>query len=119
MKDKRKMFKKYPNPYPEVDYIIKSTCLEVTFIGMKGDNGKKQSDFAEVTVEMIPDETIIDLKSLKFYFAEFRDELTSYERLINVIFDDIDNVFTPKHLTVSMKTNLRGGIYSELIRSSG
>jgi len=110
-----KLLKSYPNPCEE-KYMIKSTCREVTFIGMKGDF--KQPDFAEVTVEMVPGSIIIDLKSLKFYFQQFRDKLVSYERLVNVIFKDIQEVYEPCFLRVKMKTNSRGGIFSELIVDS-
>jgi len=107
------ILKSYPNPSEEI-YRIKSICPEVTFIGMKGDY--KQPDFAEIHIEMIPNATIIDLKSLKFYLQQFRDTLTSYERLINIIFEDIFFTFEPRYLKVYMKTNPRGGIYSELER---
>jgi len=110
----KSMLKSYPNPTP-VDYFIKSTCSEVTFIGMKGEHGK-QPDFAEISITMIPAKTIMDLKSLKFYLGQFRDILTSYEKLINVIFYDIGVVYQPKYLKVTMKTNPRGGICSELWR---
>ena len=36
-----------------------------------------------------PNEKIIELKSLKSYLQQFRDIVISYERLINVIYDDI------------------------------
>ena len=109
------ILKGYKNP-SNADYLSKAICPEVTFIGMKGDF--RQPDFAEIHIEVIPDKTIIDLKSLKFYLQDFRDKLVSYERLLNVIYDDIKKVYEPKYLKVYMKTNPRGGIYSELERSS-
>jgi len=111
----KSILKSYSNP-SDNKYMIKSTCPEVTFIGMKGDY--KQPDFAEIQIEMVPYETIIDLKSLKFYLQQFRDKLLSYENLVNIIFEDIDEVFSPYFLRVTMKTNPRGGIYSELVVDS-
>ena len=93
-------------------YMIKSVCSEVTFIGHKGEFD--QPDFAEVHVTMIPYKKIIELKSLKLYFQQFRGFLVSYERLINIIFEDINEVYDPMELKIYMKTNARGGIYSEL-----
>ena len=106
------MLKSYPNPVKR-DYMIKSISDELTFIGMKGEF--KQPDFAEIEIDMIPDKIIIDLKSLKVYLLQFRDKMMSYESLVNIIFDDIKYVFEPRYLQVKMKTNKRGGIYSELI----
>ena len=109
------LLKSYPNPSKNM-YLVKSVCPEVTFIGMKGEY--KQPDFAEVQISMIPSNTIIDLKSLKFYLQQFRDKLLSYERLTNVIYDDINELYKPKYLRVKLRTNPRGGIYSELIVDS-
>jgi len=110
-----KILKGYKNPYKE-KYMIKAVCPEVTFIGMKGDY--KQPDFAEIKIEIICNQTIIDLKSLKFYLQQFRDKLLSYERMVNIIFEDINKVYKPYFLRVKMKTNPRGGIRSELIVDS-
>ena len=96
--------------------MIKSTCPEVTFIGMKGEF--KQPDFAKIRIDMVPDETIIDLKSLKFYLQQFRDKLLSYERLVNIIYEDVFEVYKPYFLRVIMETNPRGGIHSKLIVDS-
>jgi len=115
IKGNTSMLKKYPNP-SKYKYMIKSTCPEVTFIGMEGEF--KQPDFAEIQIDMVPNKSIIDLKSLKFYLQQFRDKLTSYERLVNIIFENINEVYAPYFLRVKLKTNPRGGIYSELIVDS-
>jgi hypothetical protein len=52
------------------------------------------------------------------YFGDFRQRLLSYERLINVIFDDLMQVYAPKHLRVTMSCNPRGGIRSKLVVDS-
>jgi len=100
-------------------YEIKSICPEVTFIGHKNTNSKEeQPDFAEIHVTMIPDRKIIELKSLKLYFQHFRNVLISYEHLLNIVYEDIMEIYEPFYLEIYIKTNPRGGIYSELVRSS-
>ena len=82
---------------------------EVTFLGVKD-----QPDFAELYVTMYPNDKVIELKSLKFYLHQFRDKIISYERLINVIYDDLISVYEPDRLRVIMIFNPRGGISSKL-----
>ena len=110
------ILKIFKNPSKDQKYKITSVCSELTFIGVKGET--IQPDFAEVKITMIPNETIMDLKSLKIYLQQFRDKLLSYERLLIIIYNDINDVFNPKYLKVNMKLNPRGGIYSELEISS-
>ena len=38
----------------------------------------------------------------------------SYERVINIIYDDLMSTYKPKRLVISMKFNPRGGISSTL-----
>jgi len=111
-KSKKELLKSIKNPYVGREYRIKSVSPEVTFIGHKGET--IQPDFAEVSIEMIPFDKVIELKSLKIYMQHFRDQMMSYERLINTIYDDMLVVYKPIYLKVTMKTNPRGGIYSEL-----
>ena len=59
-------------------------------------------------------EWIIELKSLKEYLGVFRDSVMSYERLINVIYDDLMEKYGPQRLRLEMDCNARGGISSKL-----
>jgi 7-cyano-7-deazaguanine reductase len=106
------LLKSLKNP-SQKEYIIVMTNPEVTFLGVPN-----QPDFAVITIEFTPDQKIIELKSLKEYFVDFRQRVLSYERLINVVFDDLLEVFEPKHLRVTVNCNPRGGISSELVADS-
>lgn len=94
-------------------YAIRMKNPEVTFLG-----ATSQPDFAVITIDMTPGERIIELKSLKMYFGDFRNRLLSYERLINVVFEDLFAVYAPQHLKVTVECNPRGGISSKLIADS-
>ena len=63
---------------------------------------------------MTPKETVIELKPLKMYFYSFRDEHMSYERFINVVYDDIMDVYDPIWLFIELEFRPRGGISSIL-----
>ena len=63
---------------------------------------------------MIPEKSVIELKSLKLYLQQYRNQIASYERVINVIYDDLIHVYKPKRLLIEMKFRPRGGITSKL-----
>ena len=97
-----------PNPTREA-YEIKIKIPEFTFLGVK-----EQPDFATVYLTMYPGSKIIELKSLKQYSFHLRDITVSYERLINIMYDHLMEVYEPERLRISMVCNPRGGISSKL-----
>jgi 7-cyano-7-deazaguanine reductase len=104
----RSLLKALPNPSSS-GYEIKIKCPEVTFEGVKG-----QPDFAELYITFFPDNSIVELKSMKEYFYQFRNKILSYERLLNVIYEDMMETYSPTRLRLVMICNARGGISSKL-----
>ena len=102
------ILKSIRNPSSE-SYEIKLKAPEVTFEGVRS-----QPDFAQLYITFYPNEKIIELKSLKEYFYQFRSKIFSYERLINVIYDDMMDIYEPSRLRLVMICNARGGISSKL-----
>ncbi len=102
------MLRSIKNPCRQ-KYEIRVHCPEITFIGRKD-----QPDFARLDITYHPRDVVIDLKSLKQYLFSFRNELMSYERFINVLYDDLANTYNPVALTVEMELRPRGGISSKL-----
>ena len=102
------LLKSIPNPTDQA-YEIKIKNPEVTFEGARG-----QPDFAAVYITMYPAKKVVELKSLKQYFFQFRSKILSYERLINVVYDDLIEVYKPDRLRIVMEFNARGGISSKL-----
>ena len=102
------ILKKIDNPTSEA-YEIKIHAPEITFIGAEA-----QPDFAVANIIFYPDQSVIELKSLKQYFYQFRDTRISYERIINTIYDDLMDVYSPKRIRMVMEFNVRGGISSKL-----
>lgn len=102
------ILKSIKNPTPD-SYEVKIKAPEVTFMG-----GKNKPDFASVYLIMYPQDHVVELKSLKLYFYQFREKLFSYERIINVIYDDLMKVYKPERLRVMIDFNPRGGISSRL-----
>ena len=104
----RHILKTILNPSKDA-YEIKMKVPELTFEGVRG-----QPDFAHLYLTFYPGDKIIELKSLKEYFFAFRSQIFSYERIINVIYDDMMNVYEPIRLRLVMTCNPRGGISSKL-----
>lgn len=102
------LLKKLPNPSSSA-YEVEINCPELTFLGVFN-----QPDFAHLRIIVHHGEWIIELKSLKEYLGAFRDSVMSYERLINVIYDDITEKYGPQRLRLEMDCNARGGISSKL-----
>lgn len=102
------ILKAIPNPSKEA-YEIKIKIPEFTFLGVK-----EQPDFATVFLTMYPGNKIIELKSLKLYAFHLRDIVVSYERLINIFYDHLMEVYEPERLRISMVCNPRGGISAKL-----
>jgi 7-cyano-7-deazaguanine reductase len=104
----RSILKSIPNPSKDA-YEIKMKIPELTFEGVRG-----QPDFAHLYITFYPGDKVIELKSLKEYFFAFRSQLYSYERIINVIYDDMIAAYEPVRLRLVMTCNPRGGISSKL-----
>ena len=108
LKINKRILKKIINPSLE-PYEIEIDAPEFTFYG-----AKNQPDYATITITMIPGKSVIELKSFKSYLQQYRNQIASYERVINVIYDDLIQVYKPKRLLIEMKFRPRGGITSKL-----
>lgn len=102
------ILKSLPNPSKGA-YEIKVKIPEFTFLGVK-----EQPDFATAFISFYPGEKIIELKSLKQYVFQLRDIVVSYERLIDIMYDHMMDVYQPDRMRLVMMFNPRGGISSKL-----
>jgi 7-cyano-7-deazaguanine reductase len=100
------LLRRIPNP-TAAGYEQKVHIPELTFVGTAN-----QPDFGEVLITFYPGPWSIELKSLKQYKDAYRDTLASYERLANVMFEDLKSVYEPLRLRLMMRLRPRGGIAS-------
>jgi len=97
-----------PNPHPGRDYEVRCEAPEFTCVcPMTG-----QPDFATVTVTYVPNEKIVELKSLKLYLWSFREEGAFHEDVTNRILDDLVACLGPRRMSVHTDWNVRGGIHT-------
>ena len=98
----------FDNSFPDRNYEIEITCPEFTSICPK----TGQPDFGLLTFEYIPDEVCVELKSLKMYLQQFRNEGIFYEKVTNRILDDFVAVSKPRRAILTAEFTPRGGISS-------
>ena len=96
----------FPNPNPERDFEIAISCPEFTSVCPK----TGLPDFGEIRITYTPGDRCIELKSLKYYFIEFRNRGIFYEAVTNQILDDLVAACHPRHMTVVGDFTVRGGI---------
>lgn len=101
----------FPNPSPERDYAIQFQIPEFTcHCPLTG-----QPDFAHFTIDMVPDQLCIELKSLKMYMWSFRNEGAFHEQVTNDIVSKIVAVSDPRFVRLTAKWYVRGGIYTNVV----
>ncbi len=69
-----------------------------------------QPDFADIRVQYVPDEKIVESKSFKLYLWSYRNEGAFHEHVVNQILDDLVAALDPHWIKVTGAFNVRGGI---------
>lgn len=96
----------FVNKHRENDYFVKFNCPEFTSLcPITG-----QPDFATIYISYIPDELMVESKSLKLYLFSFRNHGDFHEDCVNIIMKDLIKLMNPKYIEVWGKFLPRGGI---------
>ncbi len=67
-------------------------------------------DFAVLTVRYLPDKSLVELKSLKYYLTSFRNVGILQEHAVNRVLNDLVKLLDPVSMTVEGDYGERGGI---------
>ena len=94
------------NKYSDRDYDIKISIPEFTCVCPR----TAQPDFATIEIIYIPNQLIVELKSLKLYLQQFRNLGIFHENVTNRILDDFRFACKPRKIEVIGHFNPRGGI---------
>lgn len=95
-----------PNLHTGRDFFVKFNCPEFTSLcPMTG-----QPDFATMYVSFIPDELLVESKSLKLYLFSFRNHGDFHEDCVNIIMNDLIELINPRYIEVWGKFTPRGGL---------
>jgi len=104
--DFRAVLETFENQFPDRDYTIEIVCPEFTSVCPK----TGQPDFGTLTIRYVPDARCVELKSLKHYLQQFRNEGIFYEHATNRVLDDLVTVVAPRSMTLTAAFTPRGGI---------
>lgn len=106
-----KTLETFDNPEPARDYTIRLDIPEFTCLcPLTG-----QPDFAALTLEYVPDNLCVELKSLKLYFWSFRDEGAFHEAVSNQILNDLTALLAPRFMRLTAAFRVRGGITTTVV----
>lgn len=96
----------FANKHPGRDYWVNLNCPEFTSLcPITG-----QPDFATIVINYIPDELLVESKSIKIYLFSFRNHGAFHEDCVNIIMNDLINLMHPKYIEVNGLFTPRGGI---------
>jgi len=102
------LLERLPDP-AEGRYEQKIHIPEFSFMGVGN-----QPDYGDLKLTFYPRDYTIELKSLKIYKDSYREVLASYERIANVMFEDLIEVYNPRRLRLVLNLRARGGISSSI-----
>lgn len=100
----------------DLAFVIEHTSEEFTSVCPKTGH----PDFGEVTLRYCPKPAkaggvCVELKSLKLYLQQFRNDGIFYENVTNSILDDLVAALAPRELTLVAAFTPRGGISTRVV----
>ena len=101
-----KKLETFSNHHPGRNYTVTLQTEEFTCVCPK----TGQPDFARLTIQYIPDRSILESKSLKLYLWSFREKGVFHEHVVNSILDDLVSALAPRWCKVMGEFSVRGGI---------
>jgi 7-cyano-7-deazaguanine reductase len=104
-----------PNPHRDRDYLIRFSCPEFTSLcPVTG-----QPDFAHLVIDYVPDEVIVESKSLKLFLGSFRNHGAFHEDCTVSIGRRIEEATGAKWLRIGGYWYPRGGIPIDVFYQTG
>jgi len=103
------------NPHKDTDYAVRFVAPEFTSIcPLTG-----QPDFAHLVLDYVPDEWLVESKSLKLYLTSFRNHGDFHEACTVSIAKRIMEITRPKWLRLGGYWYPRGGMPIDIFFQSG
>ena len=103
----------FQNKHPGNDYFVKFNCPEFTSLcPITG-----QPDFATIIISYVPDERLVESKSLKLYLFSFRNHGDFHEDVINIIMKDLIQLLEPKYIENSFRVEGCLSIHTAIMES--
>ena len=95
----------------EENMVLRELFQSVEWVRLdRGSMTPGQPDFAEIRISYLPDQRMVESKSLKLYLFSFRNHGDFHEDCVNVIMKDLIRLMDPKYIEVTGLFTPRGGI---------
>ncbi len=109
------VLERVPNPQSGVDYLVRFTAPEFTSLcPITG-----APDFAHLMIDYVPDEFLVESKSLKLFLGSFRNHGAFHEDCTVSIARRITDEIKPKWLRIGGYWYPRGGIPIDVFYQTG
>lgn len=103
------------NPHPDLRYLVRFTCPEFTSLcPITG-----QPDFAHLVLDYVPQDWLVESKSLKLYFGAFRNHGAFHEDCTVGIARRLLRALAPVWLRIGGYWYPRGGMPIDVFFQSG
>lgn len=109
------VLEKVSNPQADISYNVRFTIPEFTSLcPMTG-----QPDFAHIVIDYVPDQWLVESKSLKLFLGSFRNHGAFHEDCTIVIAKSLINLLSPRWLRIGGYWYPRGGIPIDVFWQTG
>ena len=109
------MLERVPNPHPDTHYVARFTQPEFTSLcPVTG-----QPDFAHLMIDYVPNQWLVESKSLKLYLAAFRNHGAFHEDCTVAIGKRIAELLQPHYLRIGGYWYPRGGMPIDVFWQTG
>jgi 7-cyano-7-deazaguanine reductase len=103
------------NPHSDVDYVARFTAPEFTSLcPVTG-----QPDFAQLVIDFMPGQWLVESKSLKLYLGAFRNHGAFHEDCTIAIAKRLVDLLEPRYLRIGGYWYPRGGIPIDVFWQTG
>ncbi len=96
----------WPNSNPERDYVTHFEIPEFTCLCPRSGF----PDFATIIIDYVPEQSVVELKSLKLYINQYRNRQISHEAATNRILNELVALLGPRWMRVVADFTVRGNI---------
>lgn len=97
----------YPGSVTEVVYETEEFTCVCPWTGLP--------DFARLVIRYVPDHSLVELKSLKYYLTSYRNVGILQEHAVNRILQDLVQLLDPLSMVIEASYKERGGLITRAI----
>ena len=109
------VLERVPNPQSDTLYLARFTAPEFTSLcPVTG-----QPDFAHLVIDYVPDQNLVESKSLKLYLASFRNHGAFHEDCTIAVAKRLTALLEPRYLRIAGYWYPRGGIPIDVFWQTG